>query len=81
MPLQKRLVEFIEKQDVELNGELKRDTALITSGLFDSMSLFNLAAWIEQEIGKPVDPTTFNLLEEWNTIADIVKFVEKHRSL
>jgi len=38
-----------------------------------------LAAWIEQEIEVQVDLTAFDLSKEWNTIADIVSFIEKHR--
>ena len=79
MSLRQRLVETIKKSNLELNIDLKDDTSLIKSGLFDSLALFNLAAWIEQEIGRHVDLTTFDLPKEWDTIADIINFIEKHR--
>jgi acyl carrier protein len=79
MSLCNRLTAFIEGLDVELNGDLKEDTPLIESGLFDSLALVQLAAWIEQEIDRHVDLTAFDLSKEWNTIADILSFIEKHR--
>ena len=79
MSLHNRLVTFVEELDLELSFEVKADTSLITSGLLDSLALVNLAVWIEQEIGIPMDATTFNLLEEWDTIGDILIFIEKHR--
>lgn len=77
--LYERLIAFLEGLDVELKVELTEETSLITSGLFDSMALFQLAIWIEQELGVPLDLTELNLVEEWNTIADILNFIEKHR--
>jgi acyl carrier protein len=79
MSLQNRLIAFIRKLDIELDCELREDTSLIKSGLFDSLALFNLAIWIEKEIGAQVDPTTFDISKEWDTAADILNFVEKHR--
>jgi acyl carrier protein len=80
MSLPAQLISFIKGLKVELNGELKEDTPLMTSGLFDSLALFELAQWIERNIGAPVDPATFDLLEDWNTIADIINFIEQRRS-
>ena len=79
MSLHGRLAAFIEGLDVELNGELKDDTPLIESGLFDSLALLQLAVWIEQEIDPHVDLTAFDLSKEWNTMANILIFIENHR--
>lgn len=79
--LRDRLVEFIEGLNLELNCELKGDTSLIQSSIIDSLGLFNLAEWIEREIGMQVDRTTFNLLEEWDTIADILNFINKKHGI
>jgi acyl carrier protein len=80
MSLHERLVEFLKELDLELNEELKEDTSLIQSGLLDSLSLFKLATWVEEEIEGQVDLRTFNLIEEWDTIADILNFVERYRT-
>lgn len=80
MPLHARLIEFLEGLDLELPDELKEDTSLIKSGILDSLSLFRLAGWIEQESGKKIDPSKLNLIEEWDTINDILKFVEINKS-
>lgn len=79
MSLHNRLVKFINELDLEVNCEFKDDTSLIKSGMLDSLGLFHLAEWIEREIEIPIDLTKFNLSEEWDTIPDIVKFIEKHR--
>jgi acyl carrier protein len=79
MSLQDRLITFIEEQNVELNCDLNENTSLIKSGLFDSLALFNLAIWIEEEISTHIDPTTFDLSKEWDTIADIINFIQKQR--
>lgn len=79
MSLQQELLRLIESWDLKLGGELTPDTPLIRSGLFDSLALFNLVQWIERQIGAPVDPTTLDLVEEWDSVKDIVQFVELHR--
>jgi acyl carrier protein len=81
MSLHERLLRFLEELDLERNDELTEDTSLIKSGVLDSLSLFKLAAWVEQEIGGQVDLRAFNLIEEWDTIADILKFVERYGSV
>ena len=78
MSLHKRLLKFLQELDLELNDELTDDTSLIKSGVLDSLSLFKLATWVEQEIGGQVDLREFNLIEEWDTIAEILNFVEKY---
>lgn len=78
MSLCDRLVAFIEGQDLELDSELKETTSLIKSGLMDSLALFNLATWIEGEINSQVDLTAFDISEEWDTVANILSFIEKH---
>ena len=78
MSLRDRLASFVKDLDMELDGELNEDTPLITSGLFDSTALLELASWIEKQVNKPVDPAQFNLVEEWNTISNIVNFIEKN---
>lgn len=79
MSLQDRLITFIKEQNVELNCDLNENTSLIKSGFFDSLALFNLALWIEQEIGAKMDLTAFDLSEEWDTITGILNFIEKNR--
>lgn len=80
MSLRDRLLDFLENQNLELIKGLKDDTPLIRSGFLDSLALFNLAAWIEQEIDSKVDLMEFNLEKEWDTISDILNFIEKHQN-
>ena len=36
-----------------------------------------LAIWIEEEVGHPLNPGTFDLATEWNTVSDIVAFIKR----
>ena len=53
------------------------ETSLLRSGLFDSTALFHLVEWIERRVGAPVDPTSFDLVSEWDTIPQILAFIER----
>lgn len=77
--LRDELRQLIRSWDLEVDAALRDDTPLITSGVFDSLALFNLVAWIEEQCGCPIDPATFDVVGEWNTIADVVAFVERRR--
>ena len=79
MSPQEDLLALIRSWDVKLDGELGPDTPLIRSGLFDSLALFNLVLWIEQQIGAPIDPTALDLAEEWDTVRDVLRFIDRHR--
>ena len=79
MAVRDRLLALIDSWDVPIGQELQDDTPLITSGMFDSVALFNLALWIEEQVGSTIDPTAFDLIAEWNTVADIIGFIERRR--
>ena len=79
MTLREQLLEVIRSWNLELEGPLSDDTSLITSGMFDSQALFNLMVWIEAQIGRPIDPASLDFVAEWNTIGDIVRFIERTR--
>jgi acyl carrier protein len=77
MPMRDRLLALIDSWDVQIGQDLQDDTPLITSGMFDSVALFNLVLWIEEQVGYSIDPTAFDLIAEWNTVADIIRFIER----
>jgi acyl carrier protein len=76
MSLRDRLVDLLEEGNPDPGFEWKDDTPLISSGLIDSLALFRLALWIEKETGSKLDLTTIAPLKEWDTIADILHFIE-----
>jgi acyl carrier protein len=78
--LRTRVLALLEATDVNLDGGLNGATPLINSGKLDSQSLFNLALFVEKEIGRPIDVSTFDLAKEWNTIDDIVNFIVGRRA-
>ena len=75
--LREELVTLIRSWDLELGEALRDDTSLIKSGVFDSLALWNLLLWVEEQIGCPVDPTSFDLIEEWDTVADVISFLDR----
>jgi acyl carrier protein len=77
--LHDKLIAVLEASDVVLDGEQKEETPLIKSGKLDSLGLFNLALFVESQIGSKVDVTAFNLAKEWNTVNDILKFIARFR--
>jgi len=78
--VRKRLIAILESSDVDCNGELKDDTSLIKSGKLDSLGLFNLALFIESEIGRELDVASFDFSHEWDTVAGILGFIGQHRA-
>jgi acyl carrier protein len=77
MSLRDRLRTLIDGWDLDLDGALRDDTSLIRSGLLDSVALFQLVLWLEEQIGATVNPAEHDLVEEWDTIDRIVRFVER----
>jgi acyl carrier protein len=55
------------------------EPALISSGALDSLGLVQLAAWVERQVGHPIDATTVDMSEEWDTPAGILRFIQEHR--
>ena len=79
MTLREQLLQLIPSWNIELDGPLSEETALITSGLFDSQALFTLMLWIEQQVGRPIDPASLDFVAEWNTVSHVVEFIERAR--
>jgi len=75
--LRQRLVAVIESGDYERNGSLRDDTSLIKSGRLDSLGLYSVALFIEQEIGQKLDISSFDLASEWDTIREILDFIQR----
>lgn len=62
-----------------LAQDVARDTPLLTSGRLDSLAVFQLLVWIEERVGRPIDVTAIDMPAQWNTVNDIVAFVERER--
>ena len=62
-----------------LAHDVAHDTPLLTSGRLDSMAVFQLLLWIESRVGHPIDVTAIDMPAQWNTVNDIIAFVEKER--
>ena len=80
MPPRVQLLDFLRETISNPSLELGDDASLIRSGLLDSSGLFDLALWIENHIKSPIDPASFDLPKEWDTIAGILGFIAKHKA-
>lgn len=63
---------------MKLPVELRDDTSLIRSGVLDSVALLNLVLWIEEQTGRPIDPTRINFRTQLDTVTSILGYVESH---
>lgn len=78
MTLRDELVRIIEASGATLPSDLDEHTSLIQSGLLDSTALFDLALWVEERVAVGLDLTSFDLTEEWDTLAKLQAFIERH---
>ncbi len=74
--LRKLILEFAPEREAALAD----DTPLITSGIMESITLLNVALWVETKVGSEVEITSFDLVAEWDSVSDILTFVERHRA-
>ena len=74
------LIKLIESWNLRMPDKWDDNSSLVRSGILDSLALYQLILWIEKQIGKPVDPTQFDLANELDSITDLLLFVEKNRA-
>lgn len=74
--LRSELIAALESWGVESALAADGSASLIGSGQIDSVALFGLSMWIEERIGRPVDPASFDVLREWDTVDAILRFIE-----
>jgi len=79
MSLHDELIAALKSWDIKLEHELTDHASLIKSGILDSLVLLKLALWIEQKIDDKLDPATFELAKEWDSIAKILNFIEQRK--
>ena len=82
MSLQHDLVRFLENKikepGISIDGALTEETPLLTSNLISSLTLLELAIWIEERMVSPIDLKTIDPVKNWNTIGDILCFIKRH---
>ncbi len=77
--LRGELVRFLQGLDLGSAVRWDEDPSLLRSGLIDSMALFHLVGWIEQQTGAAIDPGSLDIASEWDTVSGILRFVEERR--
>jgi acyl carrier protein len=81
MTVREELVGLIRTWNVGFGDDIHDDTRLITSGVLDSLALWNLVLWVEKQIGASLDPASVDLIAEWDTVASLLRFLERRRSM
>jgi len=77
--VRQRLMRFLIDSGRVSQGDLDANLPLITSELIDSVTLFELAMWVEEEIGRPLDLTQLALPDGWDTVDRIIAFIEQEQ--
>ena len=75
--LVKLMNELLEEAEQALDGPLEDDTSLIASELLNSLSLLELADWVDDQMGGKLDLNNTNIAKEWDTIEQILGFIER----
>jgi len=75
--LVKLVEELLDEAEQVLDGPLENDTSLIDSGLLDSISLLQIADWVDDQMGGQLELQSTNIADEWDTIGKILLFVER----
>ena len=78
MSLRDELVRTIEQSGASLPPDLDDHASLIQSGILDSTALFDLVFWVEDHTAPGLDLTALDLAVEWDTIAKLLAFIERH---
>ena len=83
MSSRERLVRFLERR-LKKSGKapaagVQQGASLIRSGLLDSLSLLQLAVWIEGELGVALNLAGIDIANDWDTVDDILRYIETRR--
>ena len=73
-----KLIQVIQSDAPEC-VEVSDTTSLIRSGMVDSERLVEISLLVEREVGREVDFSEVDLEKEWDTIGQILEFVEAQR--
>jgi acyl carrier protein len=67
-----------ELREVAPDTAWSTHTPLFGDGQLDSLGLVLLVTWVEQRIGRRIDPAGFDLPLEWATVGAVAAFIARH---
>jgi acyl carrier protein len=77
--LRARVIAYLRELFAANDQPFDARQTLVSSGLVNSLMLFELAMWIESEVGAAMDFRQLDLGREWDTVEGIVGFLEAAR--
>ncbi len=76
--IEDRLLAFIRRELLSPGVTVGRDDDLLSGELLDSVAVLRLAAFVEEELSVPVQPTDF-VIENFQSVAVLAGFVRRAR--
>jgi acyl carrier protein len=77
---EQKVIAYLESITPSATARYTPETPIFATGLFDSLALVQLVAWVEEETGEPIDPAEMDFRAEWETVAHVASFVERLRA-
>ena len=75
------LIALLSETVPDIDDTLGANEPLVSSGRVNSLALFRLALWIEEQTSQPIDFTRIDIGEAWDTTDRILDFLERIREI
>ena len=71
------LVTLLADSVTDIDHTLGLNEPLISSGRVNSLALFKLALWIEEQSPRPIDIAAIDIAQAWDSLELILDFLER----
>jgi hypothetical protein len=71
------LVTLLAESVTGIDHTLGPHEPLISSGRVNSLALFKLVLWIEEQSARPIDIAAIDITQAWDTAEQILDFLER----
>ena len=71
------LVTLLADSVTGIDHTLGLNEPLISSGRVNSLALFKLALWIEEQSPRPIDIAAIDIAQAWDSLERILDFLER----
>jgi acyl carrier protein len=74
--LEPRVLDFVRRELLGQDANVKVETDLLSGSLLDSMGVLRLVNWIREEFGLEIQPRDF-LIENFRSVAAVAEYVRR----